>query len=151
MAKLNGWELKGIVRFKGHEGESLLQGNLYKDGKKVGFYSDGDWGGECTINLSVKNNPKEMQWLIWELLELRELEKGFKRALKKGHDFIATWNLEQSEVEVVTGVYSKHIEQVTAMAKKDKALDSFKAFKGINDFIVECKIKNPLINEVCNA
>lgn len=151
MAKLNGWELKGIVRFKGHEGEPLQQGNLYKDGKKVGFYSDGDWGGECTIDLSVKHNPEEMQWLIWELLELIELEKGFKKALKKGHDFIATWNLEQSEVEVVTGVYMDHITEVREMAYKDKATNNMKIYKSLNDFTVEHKIKNPFVNEVCNA
>lgn len=41
---VNGFELKGLRKHQGHEGEDLLQGSIYYRGKKVGFFSDGDWG-----------------------------------------------------------------------------------------------------------
>ena len=39
MAKIYGIELKAVKRFAGHEGEACYQGNVYKDGKKIGFWS----------------------------------------------------------------------------------------------------------------
>ena len=36
MAKIYGVELKNITNFKGHEGEPLIQGNIYFNKKKVG-------------------------------------------------------------------------------------------------------------------
>lgn len=51
MAKIKGIELKNIVNFKGHEGEDLIQGNVYYNGKKVGFYSQDSWGGIDNFNL----------------------------------------------------------------------------------------------------
>ena len=45
MAKVNGFELKGIKEFKGHEGEPCFQGNIYLNGKKVGWFTDDSWGG----------------------------------------------------------------------------------------------------------
>lgn len=39
MAKINGFELKGVKEFKGHEGEPCYQGNIYLNGKKVGYFS----------------------------------------------------------------------------------------------------------------
>ena len=39
MATIYGFSLKGIKTFKGREGEGC-QGDIYYDGKKVGWYSD---------------------------------------------------------------------------------------------------------------
>lgn len=44
--------MKGITKFRGHEGEPLEQGNVYFNGKKVGFLSEGDWGGPCSLELT---------------------------------------------------------------------------------------------------
>lgn len=44
MAKIYGVELKAVKRFVGHEGY-CYQGNVYKDGKKVGFWSQDSRGG----------------------------------------------------------------------------------------------------------
>lgn len=45
MAKINGVEIKNLKKFKGHEGESLCQGNVYVDGKKIGSWSMDARGG----------------------------------------------------------------------------------------------------------
>ena len=44
MASINGIELKALKGFEGHEGY-CFQGNVYKDGKKLGFWSQDSWGG----------------------------------------------------------------------------------------------------------
>ena len=44
--EMSKYEVKGVQFHKGHEGEPLAQCGLYRDGKKVAEYSDGDWGGE---------------------------------------------------------------------------------------------------------
>lgn len=51
MAKIKGIELKNAVEFRGHEGEYLIQGNVYYNGKKVGYYSQDSWGGCDIFNL----------------------------------------------------------------------------------------------------
>ena len=45
MASINGVEVKNLNHFKGHEGETCLQGNVYLNGKKLGFWSQDSWGG----------------------------------------------------------------------------------------------------------
>jgi hypothetical protein len=98
MAKLKGVELKKIVSFKGHEGEPLCQGDLYLDGKKIGFYSDGDWGGTSLIQCSPQDYAKleelgaefkltfinGAEMLLSNLRDLIEDEKMFKNAVKQG-------------------------------------------------------------------
>ena len=51
MASINGIELKAIKEFRGHEYEPLVQGNIYYNGKKVGWYSQDSWGGDDHIDL----------------------------------------------------------------------------------------------------
>lgn len=89
------YEVKGCKTHKGHEGEPLTQCNIYRDGKKVAFYSDGDWGGpprfewvdrtEPQVNISIINSQdepvsinvtpeeamlydhiKDMKWELWD-------------------------------------------------------------------------------------
>jgi hypothetical protein len=47
---LLGYEVKGIKRTIGHEGESLATGNLYHNGKKIGTGRELDWGGGVDID-----------------------------------------------------------------------------------------------------
>lgn len=46
--------MKKVTKFKGHEGESLYQGDVYYQGKKVGFLSEGDWGGPPILRIESK-------------------------------------------------------------------------------------------------
>jgi hypothetical protein len=41
------YEVKGVKFHNGHEGETLAQCSLYRDGVKIALYSDGDWGSEA--------------------------------------------------------------------------------------------------------
>ena len=50
----NGYWLKNVKTHKGHEGEPLVQASVYKDGKRIGFYSDGDWGGPSDLQEFTK-------------------------------------------------------------------------------------------------
>ena len=55
----NGYWLKNIKTHKGHEGEPLIQASVYKNGKRVGFYSDGDWGGCPNLMEFSKSDEKD--------------------------------------------------------------------------------------------
>lgn len=58
MAKIKGIELKNLVEFRGHEGEELLQADVYYKNKKVGYYSQDAWGGPDIFNLDYKLDTK---------------------------------------------------------------------------------------------
>ena len=47
MASINGVSIKAFKKFRGHEGEELYQGNVYYNGKKLGFWSQDAHGGIC--------------------------------------------------------------------------------------------------------
>jgi hypothetical protein len=51
------YEVKGLKNHKGHEGEDLCQCNLYRDGKKIAFFSDGDWGREAQFVWNDRAKP----------------------------------------------------------------------------------------------
>lgn len=102
MAKIKGFELKNIVTYRGHEGEQLRQGNIYHNGKQVGFYRDGDYGSGSDIDV-----PKEIADLVkdyrlkdftlitgidavmYDLLDLIDDEKSYKKLVKKGAQAVA--------------------------------------------------------------
>lgn len=46
MASIKGVKIKNLVRFNGHEYEPLIQGDLYLEKKKIGWYSEDFCGGE---------------------------------------------------------------------------------------------------------
>ena len=45
-----GYWIKNLVNFKGHEGEPLFQCTVYKDGKKIGFFSEDSHGGPARFD-----------------------------------------------------------------------------------------------------
>lgn len=53
----NGIEAKVAGAIAGHDGEACFYGSLYYDGKKVGTWQDGTWGGPRDVLL--KNGLKE--------------------------------------------------------------------------------------------
>ena len=48
MAKIKGIEIKSLKKFKGREWDENYQGNIYLNGKKIGFWSQDSHGG-CDI------------------------------------------------------------------------------------------------------
>lgn len=59
-ADFGGYWLKNIKFYKGHEQEDLFQGTIYKDGKKIGFFSEGDWGGPPSLHCDNKKDEEEI-------------------------------------------------------------------------------------------
>lgn len=53
MATINGVEVKALKSFVGREGE-CLQGTVYLNGKKLGFWSQDSWGGPDQFDFDVK-------------------------------------------------------------------------------------------------
>ena len=99
MASINGVEIKNIKTFKGHEGEPLTQGTVYKDGKKLGFWSEDSWGGPDNFDfnpgellepmLRMKSSLSEdikrlydVSFFIQDCVTLKETEKTFKKIKK---------------------------------------------------------------------
>ena len=54
MASIKGIEFKNLKDFRGHEGEELIQGDVFYKGKKVGYYSQDAWGGMDIFDLDYK-------------------------------------------------------------------------------------------------
>lgn len=109
MASINGISIKSLKMFHGHEGEELFQGNVYKDGKKLGFWSQDFSGGVCdnfdfdetpvaeaaeaykNFSGKVEKDTKEYfdaSFFMSELAELTDIEKEFKKWKKKGYPSI---------------------------------------------------------------
>lgn len=113
MASINGITVKGITRFRGHEGEPLYQGNIYLGNKKIGFWSQDAHGGCDNIHLDqpysitkLENKVKmlnkdhkhtfartggsaiildyDLELLFGDLIVMQEDEKDFKKAIKNG-------------------------------------------------------------------
>lgn len=53
MAKINGVEVRALKSFTGREGE-CLQGTVYLNGKKLGFWSQDSWGGPDQFDFDVR-------------------------------------------------------------------------------------------------
>ena len=113
MASINGITIKGIKKFKGHEGEPLCQGNVYLGSKKIGWWSQDSWGGPDSYYLDdpyrirkLEAKVKELnldkaktysrgdgskytieyslEYLFGDLMELKTDEDMFKKAIKNG-------------------------------------------------------------------
>lgn len=113
MASINGITVKGLKKFKGHEGETLYQGNVYLGNKKIGWWSQDSWGGSdiCYLDEPYKirkleekvkelNRDKEeiftrndgstctfsysLDVMFGDLMELKHDEDTFTKAIKNG-------------------------------------------------------------------
>lgn len=171
MASINGISVKNVEKFLGHEGEPLYQGNLYLNGKKIGFWSqdshggpdnfmlDGGWKQEKALDDAVKAmNPEKaihgergdgenyvigygLEFLMTDILDLMNDEKLFKKAVKAGY----------AGILVATDGYHETVWQLPAtytalsdealMAKMDSALNKAKESFFPEDKFTEHKVK----------
>lgn len=94
-------EIKALGKNVGHEGEPLLYGNLYLNNKKVGFVSEGDWGGMANIRIEpqyrevVREEAERfynatpqpfsfaLEYALVELLYMKQAETEMKRSVNK--------------------------------------------------------------------
>jgi len=156
MAQIKGLTIKNITNFKGHEGESCRQGNIYLNGKKVGYYSDSFMMGEATIAFDSKEhraraekicveyyteNPQErwfpdiepdIEELIQKLFELIDREKSYKRNLKKGFSVLATYKQGYSTMIVSAASLPAAYKWL-----KEKGVTNEKIYQSLNDFNIK--------------
>lgn len=105
MASINGIEIKNLKKFRDHEGAQIVQGDIWCDGKKVGFWSQDSWGGpdmfhDCEAvvteraKLFAEGYPKEAKYadfqsdpgiFLCHLLMLKEEEKTYNKYFKQGY------------------------------------------------------------------
>lgn len=166
MAKINGIEVKNVKTFLDHEGCQIAQGNVYYKGKKLGFWSQDSWGGPDNFDFDTsilkdeveayKNSGRveekyktifDLDILMYNLLKLKDVEKEYKKCVKKGY---------QSYVRAcdgyhVSGYYTKALlpkdvpeSPFHTKFLKDCKKDFFKDWDGkvevytsMDDFIIE--------------
>ena len=105
MAKINGIEVKAVKTFTGHEGEKCYQGNVYYQGKKLGFWSQDAWCGPDIYDFDTsildkavsdyhdsfpddygyKDISDDLDILISSLFMLKDMEKYVKKLQKNGN------------------------------------------------------------------
>lgn len=64
--------LKGVTKFRGHEGEPLHQGNIYLNNKKVGNFSEDSWGGGIIYDFDSKEMKSEVEKIAKSFYEENE-------------------------------------------------------------------------------
>lgn len=114
MASIKGFSLKKIVSFRGHEREQLCQGDIYYQGRCVGFYSEDFYGGEAHVEFDVpgidvvaekccrqyfSEHPDptfekfgilpDLSYFFYELSFLADKESKFKRYSKRYPNMVA--------------------------------------------------------------
>lgn len=97
MASIKGIEVKNLKSFRGVEYPTNYQGNVFYNGKKMGFWSQDSWGGPDRYEFDSReldavakeyygeDSIYDLDCLMGELLELVDYEKNFKKAVKEGY------------------------------------------------------------------
>lgn len=96
---VDGLEIKAHKTFKGHARETLSQGNIYFEGKKIGFIAEDKWNGETRIDID-ENKKAE-----FATLESRIKEKGFTYTFPDGAKHELTTTNYLTEVIIMTRIY----------------------------------------------
>ena len=93
-----GYWVKGVKNFKGHDGESLFQCSVYKDNKKIGFFSENSTGGS-QANLDCPK--KEDRDALCDFAKKYEGEEAWSESY---HTFIAGIVERDREAQIIIGV-----------------------------------------------
>ena len=173
MAKLNGVEIKNLKSFVGHEGV-CYQGDVWLNGKKLGFWSQDSWGAICdnfsfdeTLldkackdfqdgfpdSYEYKEFCADKETFLHNLVTLKEIEKDCKKDFKKGYKatiyltdgFHHTWTSLPDDGEDAD-LLKKYSKQVSEMKS---GLFKGKDFKPVifrpNQFNVTVNKNNPAL------
>ena len=145
MAKIYGFSLKNIKTFKGREGEGC-QGDIYYDGKKVGWYSDNADGGMADIDFYGEREQRQRmsdllkaatvkyyaqypltgkfadldtdeEMFMGELVAFSEHEKEFKKYQKDGYIAMAVFRKPGDELYEYTQLFRRK-EAIEAFQKR---------------------------------
>lgn len=154
MASIKGVTLKAVKTHRGHEGEPLLQGNIYIDNKKAGFYGDGDWGGSATIqfdkpefqeifearmNEYYAENPdtfEDAEMFFSDLIKNIELEKVFKKRLKERYIITARFEHRKRVLTKEEMVKPYKPEQIWSFGSEEQLQKTMEEEKPVSVTIV---------------
>lgn len=120
MASIYGFTVKGVKYFQGRDWEGC-QGDIYYNGKKVGFYNDLGDGAPATIDLCVDDVERDR---ISGLLR-ETVEKYYKRfpleekyaALKPDAEMLMARIMELIDDEKAYKKYLKKLSEKTKIAE----------------------------------
>ena len=173
MASINGISVKSLKTFKDHEGASIAQGNIYCDGKKVGFWSQDSWGGPDSFDGCGKivseraekfaaGYPKDDKyaWIQKEpdvfmgnLILLMEIEKMFKKFEKKGgvtgyfmfdgYHISGIWFKQKLTKEDIEKKYAGDVKKMESNMFKNATIRKWAVF-GEKPFEIICDEKHPV-------
>ena len=78
-----GYWIKNLKNFKAHDCEPLFQCSVYKDGKRIGFFSEDGWGGPAHLNEFKPEDEKS-------LCQYAKEYEGVQGWAESYHTFIST-------------------------------------------------------------
>lgn len=113
-----GYWIKGVKFVPGHGGEPLLHCSVWKDGKRVGYYQDGDWGGEAILR---DMKPKAEK-------ELREFAKEFEGEKAWSESFCTFIGSIQKEVETLK-YFKRHCQKKVIIVTPDCQAGQYREWK----------------------
>ena len=146
MASIYGVSIKNLKHFKDHEGCSICQGDIWLNGKKLGFWSQDSWGGCDHFDFDKKllhdavekykksglcqiemNGFMDEEILIGDLTNIMLLEKDFKSHAKKGFNSL---------------VSAEFLSGVDGYFSKEKTKEEIEVSKYYREFVEKCNKKS---------
>ena len=163
MASIKGIELKNVKEFLGHEEETLVQGNVYYKGKKVGYYSQDAWGGpdifrlDYDLDSKIRKEIEEItnnyigNELFRELDQLSGLDYTKFNFVPRGYEYLFMDLLQLLEHEKLYKKYSKkwHLQDINIVydsrfkmhinnkLRDEDELKVYYKYNSLNDFIIK--------------
>lgn len=141
MAGINGVKIKNVKNFRGHKGEPLVQGDVWVDGKKMGFWTQDGWRGpdmfhfdESCLKKAVADYKSGYEGEYADLIDkdifmeavaqLTSMEKDFRKK-KRSHAILVTdkYNCITMYVDDegdLLNKYAKYIEEMKSSLFEDK-------------------------------
>ena len=112
-----GYWIKGMKTFKGHEGEPCFQASVYKDGKKIGFFSQDSWGGSDRLDCTTPELEKE----------LCDYAKSVDP--KPWAESYSTFISQIADAFESNKFYKRHCKTKTVFRLKEDGLDDYRTLK----------------------
>ena len=165
MASIFGFEIKNLKTFVGRDGVGA-QGNVYYNGKKVGWYNDSADGGMADINFDGdKEQYSKMMKLLTEATRKyyeRYPLTGQYTNLEPNEDFfmedLVNFTLDEKEFRkyqkdgyIGMAVYQKRNEpyrEYTLLFKREKAIEEFQKRPDIENARIYTKDAFVITDEV---
>lgn len=168
MASIFGFAVKNIKTFRGREWDGC-QGDIYYNGKKVGWYNNGGNGGCADIEFFgtfemrqwhenklsqatqeyFRRYPLEGEYsqltpdnemFMAELCDLTQDEQTYKRHAKKGKSFMVTFTESGSDKCFAVYETDEVFGLVDAMIENGVKVTDIRKYKNLGDFEIRWEI-----------